>query len=61
MFYWEGISYQLTTETFDGRLITRTYFTEEDLAKAIEVYGEQVISFKKTINGIYIPDKEASK
>lgn len=52
MFYWEGISYELTTETYDGRLITRTYFTEEDLAKAIEVYGEQVVSFKKCMNGI---------
>lgn len=52
MFYWEGISYELTTENYNGRLITRAYFTEEDLAKAIEVYGEQVISFKKCMNGI---------
>ena len=53
-FYWEGIKYEMVCETPMGEVITRTYFTEEDLAKAIEVYSDQVISFRKVIGGIIL-------
>ena len=55
-FYWEGITYQLYVEYYNGRVVTHTYNTEEELAEGIKKWGNQVISFKKVINGIIMED-----
>ena len=55
-FYWEGTTYQLYVEYYNGRVVTHTYNTEEELAEGIKKWGNQVISFKKVTNGTIVGD-----
>lgn len=48
----KGITYQLYVEYYNGRVVTHTYNTEEELAEGIKKWGNQVISFKKVYNGV---------
>ena len=50
-FYWEGIRYILNVEYYNGKVETYTFYTEEDLAKGIERYSNQILSFYKVIGG----------